>query len=107
MHKDVTVAPWRDFKGLIMLYDVKNPQKAPQPLKIRGENIDLQHFNPHGISVWQENSKYMVTYAVLSRKDTSTKARVCPTDRAFSTGGTWNLFCAYLRNAYKHDSIRY
>ena len=47
------MSPWKDIKGQIMLFDANTPDKRAVPLKIEG-NIDLDVFNPHGISIWQE-----------------------------------------------------
>ena len=44
-------------KGQILLLDANSPQKGAAPLTIEG-NIDLKTFNPHGISVLKDKSKW-------------------------------------------------
>ena len=70
--KDLTVSPWKDIRGYIMLYDVNSPNKGAVPLTIEG-NLNLDEFNPHGISIWRE------------------KGRVCPcVFRSLHPGASWN-----------------
>ena len=46
---------FRGRKGQIFFYDLKKRDKKVTPLKITGD-INLDRFEPHGISLWQDKA---------------------------------------------------
>ena len=57
--------------GQIFWVDFKFPDKPPVPVKIVG-NIDLQNFNPHGISSWLDHERGLfVTWLILGASFTN------------------------------------
>lgn len=55
-----------NIRGQIFLFDFNKPADDVVALKIEGEALDKVLFNPHGISLWQGDSKDSVTLFVIN-----------------------------------------
>ena len=56
---DEAAPPYANTKGVMKLFDFKQPEKGAMDLKIKGD-LDMATFNPHGISLWQESGELHV-----------------------------------------------
>ena len=56
---DTTQPPWNTIKGQILLFDPVATVKRAVPLSIEGD-IDLDTFNPHGLSLWEEKGMSII-----------------------------------------------
>lgn len=62
--------PFSDMPGKILSLDLQDPRMKPMELRMP-RNFDLESFNPHGLSVYVDQSGECTEVGLYSRKDTS------------------------------------